>query len=124
MSNGPSVSSYALSVADKSYDWYMTAAKKSRFYHRLTAIAIQLIAAAIPVSAAISPDSSIVPAFLGSAIVVLGGARSIFDWQENYIRFSEAREAVEKERRFYITGAAPYQDPDTKDQSLVTAVTR
>jgi hypothetical protein len=116
--------SYAIRIADDSYDWYMSAARKARFYHRLTASATQAIAAAIPVAAAIAPRNAIVPAFLGGAIVVLGGLRSLFDWQENYIRFTEARESVEAERRLYRTNSPPYDDPATNEQVLVTAVTR
>lgn len=115
---------YAMQVANDSYDWYKKAAIKSRIFHRWTAVTIQVIAAAIPVTAAIDPRSSIVPAFLGAVIVILGGLRSTFDWQENYIRFSGVREAVEAERRSYTTGAAPYSDPATRDQLLVAAVSR
>jgi hypothetical protein len=65
----------------------------------------------------------LVGAFLGAAVVVLTGARAIFHWQENYIRFSQAREAVEAERRLYRIGAEPYADPATRDGVLAAKVT-
>jgi hypothetical protein len=48
----------------------------------------------------------------------------VFHWQDNYLRFSQAREAVEAERRLYNTGAKPYEDQATRDQILVEAVSR
>lgn len=64
------------------------------------------------------------PAILGGVVVVLTGLRSVFHWQDNYLRFSGAREAVEAERRLYNTGAQPYVDPVTRDQILAAAVSR
>src|SRR2546421_5262071 len=83
-----------------------------------------LISAAIPVSAVISPEDAQVPAVLGGVIVVITGLRSVFHWQDDYLRFSEAREAVEAERRLYHTGAEPYHDPDTRDRILTSSITR
>jgi hypothetical protein len=87
-------------------------------------VAVQVLAAAIPVAAVLNPTNAIVPAFLGAAIVILSGLRSTFDWQENYIRFSASREAVEGQRRLYRTGAEPYANPATRDLLLVTAVSK
>jgi Protein of unknown function (DUF4231) len=115
---------YAIRVANDSYVWYKRAAIRSRRHHRWSAIAIQVLAAAIPVAAVINPDNATAPAILGAAVVVLGGARSTFDWQENYLRFNASREAVEGQRRLYRTAAHPYDDPATRDRLLVAAVTR
>ncbi|HEX6075437.1 MAG TPA: DUF4231 domain-containing protein [Micromonosporaceae bacterium] len=120
----PAEPSYALGIADGSYEWYRRAAIRSRRNHRISAVALQVIAAAIPVSAVIAPTYSAIPAILGSTIVVLSGLRSTFSWQENYLRFSGAREAVEAERRLYHTGAAPYDEPQTRDQALAAMVSK
>ena len=40
------------------------------------------------------------------------------------MRFSRAREAINAERRMYLTGVDPYHDFGTRDQNLVAAVTR
>ena len=113
-----------MKVADGSYDWYRSAAIKSRRYFRLTETLLLLISAAIPVSAVISPENAQVPAVLGGVIVVITGLRSVFHWQDDYLRFSEAREAVEAERRRYHTGAEPYHDPETRDRMLTASITR
>jgi hypothetical protein len=120
----PPASGYAMGVADASYDWYRSAAIRSRRLHRSSAVALQIVAAAIPVAAVVWPRNSLAPALLGAVIIVLTGLRSTFDWQENYLRFSGAREAVEAERRLYQTGANPYTDESVRDRILVTRITR
>ena len=124
MTKEPAEASYALTLANDSYQWYRDAAIRSRRYYKVSETALIIVAAAIPVSAAIAPGNSIAPAILGSVVVVLSGVRTIFHWQDNYLRFSGAREAVEAERRLYFTGAKPYDDPATRDQLLATMVSR
>ncbi|MFE5811797.1 DUF4231 domain-containing protein [Streptomyces sp. NPDC056479] len=115
---------YAMRVANGSYDWYRGAAIRARRYFRLTETLLLLVSASIPVSAVISSRNAVVPAILGGVVVVITGLRSVFHWQDDYLRFSEAREAVEAERRLYYTGAGPYADPATRDQALTASVTR
>jgi hypothetical protein len=70
------------------------------------------------------PGNTLVPAALGSAVVMITGLRSVFHWHENYLRFSHAREAVEAERRRLRTGATPYDDHQTRETVLAEAITR
>lgn len=116
--------SYAMRVANGSYDWYRNAAIKARRYFRLSETLMLLVSAAIPVSAVLSAQNAEVPAVLGGVVVVITGLRSVFHWQDDYLRFSEAREAVEAERRLYYTGAEPYTYPETRDRELAARVTR
>jgi len=115
--------SYAFNLANESYQWYHVAAIRSRRNHRISSIVVLIVAAAIPVSAAISPKNSIVPAVMGAIIVIVSGLHSIFHWEENYLRFSGARETVEAERRLYRTKASPYNQPETRDQLLAAKIT-
>jgi len=116
--------SYAMTVADRSYEWYVIASKRSRRCHRLSEFALIVLSAAIPFAAVIAPKRPVVSAIIGSILVILAGVRAIFHWQENYLRFSQAREAVEAERRLYRVGSAPYTDSETRDAELIRAVTR
>ena len=122
--NTEDLGQYARAVADGSHDWYNTYAVRSRRLYKASESAIIAISAAVPVSAVVAPGNSIVPGVLGAVIVALSGLRGIFHWHDNYLRFSEAREAVEAQRRLYTTSAAPYEDLRTKDGLLVDAVTR
>jgi hypothetical protein len=115
---------YAMTVADGSYGWYHKHAIESRRLFKVSETTLLVLAAAIPVAAAIAPGDAVVPAILGGLVVVLTGLRTVFHWQDNYLRFSGAREAVEAERRLYRTGSPPYDDVATRDSALVAAVSR
>lgn len=113
---------YALELASSSYEWYRRAAIKARRYHRLTEVLQLVCSAAIPVSAVLVDRNTAVPAVLGAVVVVITGLRSSFHWHDDYLRFSQAREAVEAQRRLFRTGAYPY-DSDTREEVLAKAVT-
>jgi hypothetical protein len=113
-----------MTLANDSYDWYRAHAIRSRKSYRISETAVLIVSAAIPAAAAVSPHSAIVPAMLGATAVILSGLRAVFHWQDNYLRYSGAREAVEAERRLYHTGGEPYEDPATRDRILAASVSR
>ncbi|TMR96125.1 DUF4231 domain-containing protein [Nonomuraea basaltis] len=115
---------YALTLADESYAWYRRAAGKARRFYRLSESLQLVLSAAVPVSAVLTPGDAKAPAILGGLIVIVTGLRSVFHWHDDYLRFSAAREAVEAERRRHRTGGKPFDDPATRDQLLVDAITR
>lgn len=117
-------SSYALGLADNSYEWYRRAAIKARRFYRLSETAQVVAASSIPVCAVLMPESAKISAILGALVALITGLRSIFHWHDDYLRFSEAREAIEAERRNYITHAEPYEDESTRERNLAVAVTR
>lgn len=124
MTNESSDQEYALKVANDSYRWYQRAAIRSRRLARTSELAIIALSAAIPLTVAVFPELPLVPAALGAAITLASGARATFHWNENYLRFSRAREAIESERRKYRTGAEPYEDRAVRGQVLVLEITR
>ncbi|MEV0136095.1 DUF4231 domain-containing protein [Dactylosporangium sp. NPDC050688] len=121
-SGGECSREYAINVANESFEWYRLHAIRSRKWHKFTEVSVVLIAAAIPASVVVFPDGPVLSALLGTAVVVLTGLKSTFHWQENYLRYSEAREAVETERRRYHTLTVPY-DSDQRDQILIQKIT-
>lgn len=112
----------AMRVADESHAWYRTHAIRTRRLYRTIECLQLCIAAGIPVAAAVAPHDAIVPAILGAVLVGLTGTRGIFHWQENYLRFCHAREAVERERRRYRLGASPYDGLETRQPLLVERI--
>ncbi|MEU7632013.1 DUF4231 domain-containing protein [Nocardia sp. NPDC049220] len=114
---------YALQVADESYGWYFTAAKRARRRYRTSEVVQLLTSAAIPIAALVIEGNTLVPACLGAIVVITTGLSSIFHWHDNYLRFSQAREAVEAQRRRYRTQAPPYENPRTRDQVLTDSIT-
>jgi hypothetical protein len=115
---------YALKLADDSYKWYKAHAIRSRKSYKATEVLLILTSAAIPVSGLIDSGGALLPSLIGAIVFVLVGLRSIFHWHENYLRFSQAREAVEAERRSFHIGIEPYDDPARRAKILVAAVTR
>jgi hypothetical protein len=115
---------YAVGIAEASYGWYKAAAIRSRRLYKALESLLILASAAVPIAALLDPQNSLIPGILGALVVVITGLRAVFHWQENYLRFSAAREAVEGERRLYRTYATPYDDAATRSQFLVAAVTR
>lgn len=117
-------SDYAWSVATESYDWYQRAATRARRLYRLSEMVFLLVSAAIPAAAVLRPGTATIPALLGAVLVVLSGVRNIFHGQENYVRFSRARESVNTEMRRYTAASEPYSDATTRDSALIDAVIR
>ena len=115
---------YASSLADASFTWYRKAAIRSRRAHRASEILIIACAAATPISAVLASGNTVTPAILGSLVVLITGLKNIFRWQENYLRFSRSREAIEAERRSFTIASAPYDRPEISAQLLTNAVTR
>lgn len=117
-------SAYAISVANDSYEWYKRHTMLARRAYKLSEIAVISISAAVPATLAIDPDQTILVAILGAVVVVISGLRSVYHWQDDYLRFSQAREAVEAERRLYRMGSGKYVDVEARDAILVEAITR
>lgn len=115
---------YAMKIADESFAWYRSRAIRSRKFHKTVDTATVITSAAIPVSGLIADDSGpLVPSLIGALVFVLVGLRSTFHWQDNFLRFSQAREAVEAERRKFLVGANPYDDPSLRAELLVFRIT-
>jgi hypothetical protein len=115
---------YAPGVADTAYAWFARATRRSRYLYRCSELLLVLLSAAVPLTVAVAPHRTGLTALFGSLAVVVTGLRAIFHWQDDYVRFSGTRGALEAERRLYHVGAAPYDDPATRDEELVRAVTR
>ena len=114
---------YAMNIADGSFAWYRSHAIRSRKFHKVIETVTVIASAAIPVSGLIGDSDALVPSLIGAVVFVLVGLRSTFHWQENFLRFSQAREAVEAERRRFLVGASPYDDPSSRAESLISRIT-
>jgi hypothetical protein len=115
---------YAEGVANSSYEWYRSHAIRSRRLHKFTELALLIISAAVPLAGLLDRTRSLAPSVLGAIVFILVGFRTIFHWHENYLRFSQARESVEAQRRLFRTRARPYDNPDDRAQVLVAEITR
>ena len=120
----PPESQYALSVADSSYEWYKRKAIVCKRAYRTLEMVLILVTGSIPVAAVLSRDSATLPGILGAVAGGLTGLRGLFSWQQNFVRYSAAREEVEAERRLFHTNTSPYDHEDSRYKLLVAAITR
>jgi uncharacterized protein DUF4231 len=66
-----------------------------------------VVAAAIPATAA-AGGSAAVAGVLGAVVVVLEGIQQLFQFQQNWVAYRGAAEALERERALFLAGAGPY----------------
>ncbi|MFT4295034.1 MAG: DUF4231 domain-containing protein [Micropruina sp.] len=115
----PDPAMVTLAHFDRLTSWYAKAARRARISHYLLEVLLLLVGASVSVAALALPGNGVPAAALGSVVVVLTGLRQLFHWNENYLRFIAAGQALEQERRKYDIGQSPYDDPALRDQRLV-----
>lgn len=87
--------------------WYDTkSAAQKRWFHRLKVGQI-VLAAAIPVVAAVGGDAWIA-GILGAVLVVLEGLQQLFQFHENWLTYRATAEALKHEQYLFLAGAGPY----------------
>jgi hypothetical protein len=114
----------ALSRLKNSFKYYSEHAGASRRRHQILEVALLAAASSIPVTALTVPGNGVVTAIIGAVVVVLAGLRQIFHWNENFMRFTQACQALQAERWRYELELAPYDDPNSREKILIDAVIR
>jgi Protein of unknown function (DUF4231) len=100
----------AVLVCEDLMAWYARYAARARERYQILEIALLIVGASISVAALAWPGNGVPAAVLGGIVVILTGLRQIFHWQENYVRFISANQALKQERRRYEIGEPPYDD--------------
>ncbi|MDJ0808389.1 MAG: DUF4231 domain-containing protein [Gammaproteobacteria bacterium] len=62
-----------------------------------------------PVESAVS-WTAIATAALGVMIILAKGIERLWSFDENWLNYRQASEAIKREKRYYINGAGPYRD--------------
>jgi hypothetical protein len=109
-----------LELLDVQYGWYRSRAVRAGQLYKALEVSLLAFAALVPVSAVVT--ESWVTALIGAVVVVLTGLRSIFSWQDDWLRFTEAWQQLAFARTLYVNGLSPYEDPATRGAVLVTKV--
>jgi hypothetical protein len=109
-----------LELLDQQYTWYRDHAGSAGLRYKVLEVAVLLFAALVPVSTVVTEPW--VTALLGAVVVVLTGLRSIFSWQDDWLRFTEAWQQLQFARTRYVNGLPPYDDPATRSGLLVARV--
>ncbi len=103
--------------------WYDTKSAHHKTWFHWLKVAQIVIAAAIPVVAAVGGDGAAATAgLLGATIVVLEGLQQLFQFQQNWISYRATAEALKHEKFLYTAGAGPYSDAIRPDALLAERV--
>jgi hypothetical protein len=109
--------SVAWTTLEAHFAWYNRQARRCRTaYHALKVLQL-LLAASVPVAAALAAPVG-VTAVLGAAIVVLEGVQQLFQLHSNWISYRATAESLRREALLYSTPADPYVDATTRQQLL------
>ncbi len=101
--------------------WYeRNSARCKRAFHRLKVAQI-VIAAAIPVTAALGASAAVAGS-LGAAIVVLEGLQQLFQYQQNWTGYRATAESLKHEKFLYLSHAGPYRDGGDREAALAERV--
>jgi hypothetical protein len=109
-----------LALLDAQYTWYRSHAVRAGQRHKVLEVTLLVFAALVPVSAVVTEPW--VTALIGAIVVVLTGMRSIFSWQEDWLRFTEAWQQLQFARTLYVNRLPPYDDDATRVTRIVNRV--
>lgn len=119
--NGPSPASHAMQRLEDQLGWYeRNSARCKRNFHALKVAQI-VVAAVIPVTAALGASAALAGS-LGGVIVVLEGLQQLFQYQQNWIGYRATAEALKHEKFLYLSHAGPYSDGASRDARLAERV--
>lgn len=110
----------AVDVLNTSMDYYTRQAQQAKVFYFASESLLLVAGASIPVTAAFTSSRG-VPAVLGGVVVVLTGLRVVFQWRENWLRFSAACGQLETARQLYAQRTDRYAAED-RDVELVREV--
>ncbi len=117
----PSSASPAWERLEDQLRWYeRNSAHCRRAFHWLKVIQI-VVAAAIPVIAALEAPVA-VAGVLGASVVVLEGLQQLFQYQQNWTAYRATAEALKHERLLYLSRVGPYCPGADRDAALAEHV--
>ena len=104
----PPADAGAIALLDKTQKWYAKQAWKAKQASRIADTALLASGAMVPASLVIWPAYQWVAAIFSGIVVLAAGIRRIFNWGENWNRYTKAYGQLETARQFYIYGIKPY----------------
>ena len=106
-----------LGRVDEQLTWYTSAARRTRVWYQVLKIVQLVFAAGVPLAVAIGWPGGVTGA-LGAAVVVLEGVQQLFQFQTNWIRYSNARAGLERQKFLFLAHAGEYVDEANRVQLL------
>jgi hypothetical protein len=106
---------------DDQLGWYDRKSGENQRKFKLLKVAQMLVAAGIPVAAAVSAPG-VVPAALGGAVLLLEGVQQLNQYQQNWITYRSTAEALKHEKFLYLAGVDVYADAGTREATLAQRI--
>ncbi len=101
--------------------WYdRKSAEAQSAYRRLKLVEL-VVAAVVPVVAALRAPAALTAGLAAAVVVVLEGVQQLFQWQTNWVLYRSTAEALKHERYLYLAHAGPYSNPG-RDRVLAEKV--
>lgn len=101
--------------------WYEhSSARCKLWFHRLKVLQI-VVAAMIPVSAALGASAGVAGS-LGAVVVVVEGLQQLFQYQQNWVGYRATAEALKHEKFLYLSHAGPYRAHAVREALLAERV--
>jgi hypothetical protein len=121
MSAPPPPSSVAVTGIANSLHWYDERARSNRLSYQSLRLANIALAAAVPVLTT-SSAPKLATAIVGGTIVIIEGIQQVFRFQDRYIAYRSAWNALDREKRLYDSRAGRYADNSTPERTLAERV--
>ena len=100
--------------------WYSSKSSSCQRIFKQCKLVELVVAAAVPVLAALSAEAAVTASF-AAVVVVLEGAQQLYQWQTNWVLYRATAEALKHERYLYLAQAGPYTGAD-RDRVLAERV--
>jgi hypothetical protein len=102
--------------------WYSRKSAFNRMRFKAIKVSQIVIAASVPVLAAVSAVPRVWLGALGALLVILESLQQLFQYQENWITYRSTSEALKHEKFLYLADAGPYMHTRRKDGLLAERV--
>jgi hypothetical protein len=103
-------------------DWYGRKSAYNQRQFKLVKVGQIVVAALVPVLAAIAGAPRWTLGALGAIVVILEGFQQLFQYQQNWITYRSTCEALKHEKFLYLCDAGPYAHTRAKDRLLAERV--
>jgi hypothetical protein len=102
--------------------WYDTKSAYNQHAFKAVKVGQIVVAALVPVFAAISGIPRWSLGALGAVVVILEGFQQLFQYQQNWITYRSTCEALKHEKYLFLADAGPYAHSSRKDALLAARV--
>lgn len=106
------------------FDWHQRMSARSRVRYQVSEALVLVLSAAVTITGIVFTHRAWIPAVISAVVALIAGSRAIFHFRDDWLRHSVTFVSLKAEIRRYQVGAAPYDDPVSRQARLVDAVSQ